>query len=218
MASFDKFAPTLLENEGGYVNDPDDKGGETYRGIARNYHPEWSGWAFIDSHKPISYNKVFPELEDKVKAFFKAEYWNPLSADQIKTQEIAEVLVDWKVNGGLSISTLQQILVDLGQSISVDGKFGSQTLSAINKVNQNKLFNELIVARKEHYDNIVSNDPSQEKFYEGWMKRLADFSMPKMSKKNVLIVMGISTVLVIVYAWYAGWLKRWLGTPKTAFA
>jgi lysozyme family protein len=37
--------------EGGYVNDPDDKGGETYRGIARKKHPSWRGWYKVDDVK-----------------------------------------------------------------------------------------------------------------------------------------------------------------------
>lgn len=219
MASFKNFLPTLLQEEGGYANNPADGGGETYRGIARNYNPSWSGWKTIDAQKhPIAHNTIFPELEDAVGAFYKANYWDPLKADNIKTQEIAEVLVDWKINGGLSISTVQTILVTLGQNITVDGEYGTQTLNALNKVNQQKLFTELINARKEHYDDIVANHPSQETFYAGWMNRLESFTMPKLSKRNIVIVFAISFVLLVGYAWYAGWLKEWFGYPKMKLA
>lgn len=33
----------MLIHEGGYSNDPIDLGGETYKGIARNAHPNWQG-------------------------------------------------------------------------------------------------------------------------------------------------------------------------------
>ncbi len=33
MADFDLFLPMLLKFEGGYVDDPDDPGGETNKGI-----------------------------------------------------------------------------------------------------------------------------------------------------------------------------------------
>ncbi len=33
MASFDLFLPMLLQNEGGYVDNPNDPGGETNKGI-----------------------------------------------------------------------------------------------------------------------------------------------------------------------------------------
>jgi len=38
MAKFNLAFSKMLFHEGGYVNDPDDLGGETYKGIARNSH------------------------------------------------------------------------------------------------------------------------------------------------------------------------------------
>lgn len=37
--------------EGGWVNDRRDRGGETYRGVARRFHPGWPGWEIIDRGK-----------------------------------------------------------------------------------------------------------------------------------------------------------------------
>ena len=42
-----------MEHEGGYVDDRDDRGGETYRGISRNNFPDWKGWKKIDGFKPV---------------------------------------------------------------------------------------------------------------------------------------------------------------------
>lgn len=36
MADFKKAFVEVIKNEGGYVNDPDDPGGEIYKGVARN--------------------------------------------------------------------------------------------------------------------------------------------------------------------------------------
>lgn len=46
--NFLKSYDILIKHEGGYVNDPDDKGGETYKGIARKFNPDWKGWKIID--------------------------------------------------------------------------------------------------------------------------------------------------------------------------
>jgi lysozyme family protein len=43
MADFAMFYPRLQQNEGGHYHDLKDKGGETYKGIARNYHEGLSG-------------------------------------------------------------------------------------------------------------------------------------------------------------------------------
>jgi lysozyme family protein len=40
-----KIIEFTLRNEGYYVNDKDDSGGETYRGISRVNFPKWAGWA-----------------------------------------------------------------------------------------------------------------------------------------------------------------------------
>ena len=51
MANFNESFNITLGYEGGYSNDPDDAGGETYKGISRRYHPGWKGWALIDELK-----------------------------------------------------------------------------------------------------------------------------------------------------------------------
>lgn len=53
MAYFGDAFKKLSIKEGGYVNDKDDAGGETYRGISRKYNPTWQGWTMIDSYKNI---------------------------------------------------------------------------------------------------------------------------------------------------------------------
>ena len=51
MASFKEAWEETSAVEGGYVDDDDDRGGETYRGVARNFHPDWPGWDRIDAAK-----------------------------------------------------------------------------------------------------------------------------------------------------------------------
>ena len=38
--TFDEIIEIVLEHEGGYVNDPDDAGGETKYGIAKRWYPD----------------------------------------------------------------------------------------------------------------------------------------------------------------------------------
>ena len=53
MAIFNLAYKKLEVAEGGYVNDPDDKGGETYKGISRKANPNWAGWISIDQIKKL---------------------------------------------------------------------------------------------------------------------------------------------------------------------
>jgi len=51
MANFINAFQKTIVNEGGYGNDPDDPGGETYKGFARKIHSKWEGWTTIDLQK-----------------------------------------------------------------------------------------------------------------------------------------------------------------------
>jgi hypothetical protein len=88
-------------NEGVYDNDPDDPGGETFRGISRRHNPTWSGWATIDALKrlpgfPESAQKD-PNLTRLVQDFYRRNYWEPLELDFVPDQDLANELYDCNV-------------------------------------------------------------------------------------------------------------------------
>lgn len=92
--------------EGGYVNDPDDLGGETYKGIARKANPKWEGWGIVDFHKTLP---NFPrnletnqKLQNMMPGFYKKHYWNPFWGDKLKSQQIANEIYDQCVNLGVN--------------------------------------------------------------------------------------------------------------------
>jgi len=107
MADFSKAFPIILKNEGEYVNDPKDSGGETYRGISRRWFPNWGGWKIIDiykkdkklNNKNLSENK---ELVNLVFSFYKKEFWDKIWGDKINNQKVANLLLDSSVNIGIA--------------------------------------------------------------------------------------------------------------------
>lgn len=108
MANFDEAYKRTLKFEGGYVNDPSDRGGETYKGIARKFNAKWRGWDIIDKYKT---NPNFPkcldsdtQLQTLVKQCYRANYWEPLWGDKIQNQAVANDLYDTAVNMGVGIS------------------------------------------------------------------------------------------------------------------
>jgi hypothetical protein len=62
MAEFNISLQKTLNHEGGYGNDPDDLGKETYKGISRANHSKWVGWSSIDKYKGKT---GFPSILDK---------------------------------------------------------------------------------------------------------------------------------------------------------
>jgi len=100
MADFDSAFDRTIQNEGGYrlVNIPADKGGQTYAGIARNYHPNGPGGRYIDAGD--MQNLKLPAL---VRGFYRDEFWEKISGDGIASQMIAEAVFDFAVNAGVGV-------------------------------------------------------------------------------------------------------------------
>ena len=109
MANFGDAFKKLSIKEGGYVNDKDDAGGETYKGISRRYNPTWQGWTMIDSYKKHYtvgskefksklYNDV--QLQKLVWEKYKIGYWDVFELDDFNSQRVAEQLFDTNVNCG----------------------------------------------------------------------------------------------------------------------
>lgn len=131
MADFKKAYKKTSLSEGGYANIKGDRGKETYKGIARNFHPRWAGWKIIDTKKPLKHNQIIkdPVLDDLVFMFYKTEFWDVVGGDKIEDQPSANTLYDFGVNAGYgrSIKNMQQTL-----KIPITGKLTKELIHAIN--------------------------------------------------------------------------------------
>ena len=164
MADFKKYAPKLLQLEGGYTNHPDDQGGPTNLGITFKTYKEYCGQEkTIKDLQNMSYGTW--------ESIMKDLYWDKCLADKIENQSVAEIMVDWCVNSGMvGLRKVQEIA-----GTKPDGIAGPKTLAAINGSNQEELFDRIMSARKQFYVNIVKRDPRQKVFMNGWMNRLLMF-------------------------------------------
>jgi len=177
----------LIVYEGGYSNDKDDKGGETYKGISRVYNPDWGGWFIIDELKKMSASgyqfshllENNQELQRLVQNFYKKEYWDKFRGDDLPpiiSEELFEQSVNlgnWKTAG----KQLQKALNLLNRNgklfddLKVDGIIGTKTLQAVNKVNDRRLLKVLNGLQFMHYYNIDIKHHEYEKFV-GWFDRI----------------------------------------------
>jgi lysozyme family protein len=157
----------IRKSEGGYNNDPNDKGGETYAGIARNYNGTWDGWAVLDAIQSKSTNQLFPQLDDSVKSFYYTKYWMAHKLNQINDLGNAHIAMDTVVQHGIGGKLIQQALNDIGFSVKPDNIIGSATIGAINQAKPAEFQQALYNQRKSYYQTL---DPS---FFAGWMKRIA---------------------------------------------
>ena len=163
MADFRKALEHVLSNEGGYVNDPDDPGGETYKGIARKMNPQWKGWPLIDKRDFTN-----PLLADLVASFYRDNYWEPIRGDRITSQLVAMSIFDFAVNAGVKTSViLAQAVVD----VPTDGNFGPATLVAIEGVEEDHFLSDFIITKIARYISICKKRPTSKKYFFGWVCR-----------------------------------------------
>ena len=167
MADINILSQFILSFEGGFVNHPNDTGKETNKGVTiatwkkQGYDKDGDGDIDVDDLKLIS-------DEDAVNVILRPHYWNRWKADQIKSQSLANILVDWVWGSGASgIKIPQQLL-----GVTADGIVGPKTLAALNSQKPEAFFNLIKNRREQFFNTIVKNNPSQKVFLKGWLRRL----------------------------------------------
>lgn len=189
MANFDEAYDITLGHEGGYTHDPVDVGGETYKGVARRYYPNWPGWTIIDAAKN---DTNFPnslrddtDLDCMINQFYRDNYWNLFWGDDIPNQEVANEMFDTGVNMGVgrAVKYLQKGLNVLNRNqknyadIVEDGGFGTNTMAALNQYlnidDASFLLKVMNILQGMHYIDYMTKSPTQERFARGWLKRVS---------------------------------------------
>lgn len=188
MADFLIAFKKTLGHEGGYSNDKDDPGGETYKGISRVFNPSWPGWVIVDN---LRHAEGFPrnldahgELQKHVEQFYKASVWDRFQGDRILVQGIADELFDTGTNLGLAraIEFLQECLNALNRNqqlypdIPVDGQLGPRTLETLQLCLAHRSPDLLLKAMNclqgSYYLARMKQSPVKEKFALGWFNRV----------------------------------------------
>lgn len=167
MADVKKLAPFIFSWEGGYVNDPLDLGGETNMGVTigtwKQVGKDLNGDGLINGEDL--------KLLDKdliVDCVLKPHYWDRWKADQINSQAVANILVDWVwASGTHGIKRPQRIL-----GVAPDGVVGPKTIMAVNAANAAKLFEAIKADRLKFIDEIVAARPANKRFEKGWKNRI----------------------------------------------
>lgn len=153
MSSFDDAFTALVGNEGGYSNNKADPGGETMWGVTARVA------------RANGYTGAMRDLpQATAKEIAKRVYWDPLSLDQFNPI-IAFQMFDANYNGGQTVRWAQQ-----ASGATVDGKFGPNTIAAIQGTNP-QTFVLRFLAYRLKYLNGLKTWPT---FGRGWTNRIAD--------------------------------------------
>jgi lysozyme family protein len=174
----DKFAIALkrtLDFEGGYSNDPADRGGETKWGITQK---TWAGYGSDTEWRHMTLNDA--------QNLYLNVYWRGACLSVLDSgavpQRLLNEIFDAVVNHGIAggIRCLQRAYNDIngdGDDLVVDGRIGNKTITAVASFcNRNGSYADALLAalrfeRAGLYFNLC-NDPTQKKFLRGWLRRL----------------------------------------------
>ena len=154
MTEFEEYFEELIGHEGGYVNDPDDRGGETKYGISAKSYPDVDIKNLtLEQAREIYYNDFY--LRYKIERL---------------PEQIRKITFDMCVNFGArgAVKVLQQACNYKGvNQLKVDGMIGPNTINACKNVTT-----ELVRAyRMLRFATIVQQRPQNEKFWFGWYRR-----------------------------------------------
>lgn len=170
----DPIGEIILKHEGGFVNDPTDRGGATNLGITQQTLTEWRG-------KPVSVEDVRNLTEAEAREIYTERYLKQPKIDRLPFPYPQVQVMDIGVNSGprRAVKFLQEVLNASGFPCGrPDGVIGPKTIAATEQAHEQMgayLDNALVDRRKAFYEAIMANDPSQERFRRGWMRRAESF-------------------------------------------
>lgn len=151
--NIDEIIRHTISLEGGYVNDPDDAGGETKYGISKRSYPT---------------EDIANLTVERAVEIYKRDFWDKSNLGLLTNEQVARKVFDMGVNmgQGVPIRFLQQIVGE-----KEDGILGPSTANAVNAENSQKVLDELRKKQLLRYTNIVEKKPEQIKFFKGWINR-----------------------------------------------
>lgn len=178
MAKTEKLIPFILSWEGGYVNDPNDRGGATNKGVTIAIFRTIFG-----ASKTVEDLKNMTD-EQWLTVFRSHYFWGAWDADKIKDQNLANILVDWVwASGNSGIKIPQQLL-----GVEADGNVGDITMNALNNADPKKLFTDIWNRRVVFLKRICAKRPANCGFMKGWMRRLNGIQYGRLICNNGKII------------------------------
>lgn len=174
--AFDRLIGGVLGREGGYVNHPNDPGGETNWGVT-------VGVARANGYQ----GKMRDMTRDQAVAIYRRRYWTGPGYDAICaiSEPIAEELFDTGINMGPAIASqmLQRVLNGLNRrgadyaDLKVDGEAGAATRAALKALIAKRGAEAVTVVLRglnslqgARYIEIAEGRPASEDFLFGWLR------------------------------------------------
>lgn len=154
---FTRCLPIELGYEGGWVNDPQDSGGETNLGVTKRNWEAWVGHSVTSADmKALTGNVVAP--------FYKTKYWDVICGDHLPIG-LDLIIFDSAINQGpgRAAKFLQSAI-----GATPDGVIGPVTLATLASCDVAATIHEVRALREAQYRSL----PTFDHFGAGWINRL----------------------------------------------
>jgi len=166
---FNRLINVILDNEGGFVNDPSDPGGATKMGVSLRFLKSVGNIRFdLDHDGDIDIDDIRKMDRDTAKSIYAEFFYIPLKLDQLKNEKLALQVFDHAVNAG-SISAIKILQRICGAKD--DGIIGPKTISSANTFTEDIsgiYHNE----RLRFYTDLAVKHQKLAKFLAGWTRRV----------------------------------------------
>ncbi|EKR7617140.1 hypothetical protein P9D50_004391, partial [Escherichia coli] len=173
---FSKISSVILRHEGGYVNDPNDRGGETNMGITI---ATWRAYAPIDLGIEATSSTLRNMTKEQAEIIYYNHYWEPKGFCKLENTKVALMVYDWTITSGRAVKQIRKMLHDeYNNRLIVNNIMDDDMIHCINAVeDQEQLLSRIAEIRKDYYRSltITNGEPNaQIKFLNGWINRVDD--------------------------------------------
>lgn len=160
----DEALKYLLDEEGGWSNNPNDRGGKTMWGVTQGTYNAYR------KAKKLPAQSVAKITQPEARDLYDTMYWQVASCDKLPWP-ISYLAFDAAVNSGPSRA---KQWVQKGLGVAADGAIGPGTLaaaqSAVADGDGAKIYG-IVAARADFLADLVKSTPSQATFLKGWWRR-----------------------------------------------
>ena len=157
--NYDKCLETILHHEGGYVNHPQDPGGETNLGVTKRVYQEWGG---TKDMKDLTFDDVAP--------IYKKNYWDKMKGDDLPSG-LDLCVFDFGVNAGpgRAAKYLQTLIGTVA-----DGGIGPNPLAKLKEYTDKTGVKETITNYQNERQGYYEKLSTFKTFGRGWTRRVEE--------------------------------------------
>ena len=154
--TFDRCVAVVLAQEGGFSEDPADRGGATNFGITLATLRDWR-------NAEVSASDVHALTRAEATEIYRARYWIPARCGDLGPG-VDLMVFDFGVNAGpaTAVKHLQRAL-----GVTDDGSIGPKTMAALQAATPRELIGQLAEARLAYYRGLADF----ERYGRGWTNR-----------------------------------------------